>query len=66
MDYIITHQLNLMMLLGGICGFIFLFLLFMKIDNKAKKKSFLQIAFFAMILVVADRLAHLCPIHNWS
>lgn len=59
MDFIITHQLNLMMLLGGICGFIFLFLQFMKINNKQKKSSFLQIAFFAMLLLFADRLAYL-------
>ncbi len=59
MEYIIGHQLNLMMVLGGICGFVFLFLLSMKIDSKKKKSAFLQIAFFAMVLLFADRLAYI-------
>ncbi len=59
MDFIIVHQLNWMMVLAGICGFIFLFLLSMKISERGKKLSFLQIAFFAMILLLFDRYAYL-------
>ncbi len=59
MNFFVTHQLNFMMLLGGICGFIFLFLLFMKIDNRNKKISFLQIAFFSMLLLISDRFAYI-------
>lgn len=59
MDFFIHIQLNCMMMLGSICCFIFLFLLFMKIENRSKKQSFLQIAFFIMLLLFSDRLAYL-------
>lgn len=58
MDFFVKHQLNIMLVLGGICGFIFLFLLCMTLSDKGKKNSFLQIAFFAMILLFSDRLAY--------
>lgn len=54
MDFYIEHQLGLMMILGGISGFVFLFLLCMKIDERSKKDAFLQIAFFSMILLFSD------------
>lgn len=59
MDFFIQIQLNCMMMLGSICCFIFLFLLFMKIENRDKKQSFLQIAFFITLLLFSDRLAYL-------
>lgn len=59
MDYFIQNQFTFMVMLGGICGFIFFFLLFMKIEDRQKKKSFLQIAFFIMVMLFSDRLAYL-------
>ncbi len=58
-DFYIQHQMNLMMVFAGISGFVFLFLSCMKIDEKDKKRSFQQIAIFAMILLLADRLTYL-------
>lgn len=59
MKYFVGYQLDLIMMLGGICGFIFLFLQFMRIEDKKKKSAFMQIAFFAMLLLFVDRLAYL-------
>lgn len=59
MNFFVNHQLDFMMILGGICGFIFLFLLTMRIDSRFRKDSFLQIAFFTMVLLWSDRLAYL-------
>lgn len=59
MNLLVHYQLNVMMMLGGICGFIFLFLLSMKISNKAKKHAFLQIAFWTMILLFSDRFCYM-------
>lgn len=59
MNFIIEHQLNFMMVLGGICAFIFLFLLTMRMSESNKKKSFLRIAFWSMTLLFSDRAAYL-------
>ena len=48
-----------MEMLAGISGFIFLFLMCMKIDYKEKKQAFLQISFFSMLLLLSDRYAYL-------
>ena len=57
--YNLRNQLDYMMVLAGISGFIFLFLLCMKIDDNAKKYSFLQISFFSMILLFSDRFSYI-------
>jgi len=59
MSFYIDHQLDIMMMLAGISGFIFIFLLCMKIDDKGRKNSFLQISFFSSLLLFSDRLAYL-------
>ncbi len=51
--------MNIMMVLEGISAFIFIFLICMKIDDKSRKKSFLQISFFTLLLLSSDRYAHL-------
>lgn len=58
MSFFIEHQLNIMMVLSGISISVFFFLAFMKMDSKYKKYAFLQISFFAMLLLLADRTAH--------
>ncbi len=59
MKFYTDHQLDIMMVLEGITGFIFIFLLCMKIDNKSRKSSLLQIPFFSMLLLLSDRLAYM-------
>lgn len=59
MQFYIEHQLNFMMILSGICGFISLFLMCMRISDRRKKEGFLHISLFAMILLSADRLAYI-------
>lgn len=59
MNFYIEHQMDIMMVLEGISAFIFIFLICMKIDEKSRKSSFLQISFFTLLLLLSDRLAHM-------
>lgn len=47
------------MVLAGIGGIIFIFLLCMKIDDKSRKNSFLQISFFSVLLLLSDLYANI-------
>lgn len=59
MNFYTDHQLDIMMVLSGISGFIFIFLLCMKIDDKRKKISFLNMSFFTTLLLISDRLSYI-------
>ncbi|MCR5421023.1 MAG: HD domain-containing protein [Lachnospiraceae bacterium] len=58
-QFIMNHQLNLMMMLSGICGVIIVLLIFTRAITSKRKKVLIGMEMTAMLLVTFDRLAYI-------
>ena len=59
MDFLRAHQLNMMLILSGICAVISLFVLLTKILPKRKKIALLALELSVMVMLIADRYAYI-------
>ena len=58
LDIIKENQLNLMMLLSGICGIISIFVLFTKALSPRRRRCLFLMDIFSVLLLMADRFAY--------
>ena len=58
MDYLREHQLNLMLILGGICAIIAFFVYITKSLTNKRKAILMSMEIAAMLLLFFDRLAY--------
>ena len=59
MEYLREHQLNIMLILIGICGIIAFFVLLTKTMNRRRKISLLLLEMGSFLLLVFDRFAYI-------
>ncbi len=59
MDFLRNHQLNIMLVLQGVCAVMALFILFTKNIQRSRKLAIFLLELTAALLLVADRLAYI-------
>ena len=59
MQFLKDQQLNLMLILSGICGVFAIFSFVIKVLSAPRKKAFLLMDISAMLLMIADRFAYI-------
>ena len=58
LEYLIGHQVNIMMILSCMCGMIAVFVLFMKSLPKKRRNALLAVELWSMIIMLADCFAY--------
>ncbi|MBO6089827.1 MAG: HD domain-containing protein, partial [Lachnospiraceae bacterium] len=59
LDFFLTHQMNIMLMLSGICGILAFFVLFIKAISVKRKITLMTMEIGACVLLLFDRFAYM-------